>query len=216
MTTHQPIQEGDKFEKLTVISEQFRCDGRSYVLCRCQCGKVRRFGTDHLKSGHTRSCRCATRAIRHGHASDTSRSPTYQSWAGMKQRCLNPKCREYKNYGGRGITICPRWIDSFEAFLTDMGEMPEGKTSIDRYPNCNGNYEPENCRWANAKEQNTNTRATILIEIDGQAKCLKDWCRETGIKYTTARHRIKVGMNPVAAITFKSAQRGRWNCATLN
>lgn len=95
------------------------------------------------------------RALSHGHALSRSRTPTYRSWAGMINRCTNPRQPNFERYGGRGITVCDRWR-SFENFLADMGERPEG-TTIDRKDN-DGNYEPGNCRWATDIEQQANTR----------------------------------------------------------
>ncbi len=84
------------------------------------------------------------------------RPAAYGSWCAMRQRCNNPNSKSYPDYGGRGINVCERW-GSFEAFLTDMGDRPEGKT-LDRHPNNDGNYEPSNCRWATATEQSANRR----------------------------------------------------------
>lgn len=95
---------------------------------------------------------------RHGHNGVLGKSPTYKSWENMKQRCLNPKHDRYRDYGGKGIRVCARWL-SFENFLADMGTRP-GNRSIDRYPNKDGNYEPGNCRWATSSEQNRNSART--------------------------------------------------------
>lgn len=100
---------------------------------------------------------CRRRKAGHGHSVGYVLTPTYRTWRTMKNRCLNPNVDNYRFYGGRGITVCARWRDSFEAFLADMGERPEGKT-LDRFPNKNGNYEPGNCRWATMVEQMQNTR----------------------------------------------------------
>jgi hypothetical protein len=107
--------------------------------------------------------------IKHGHASADKRqqSGTYSSWQAMKQRCLNPNSTSYAYYGGRGITVSPRWVDSFENFLADMGERPAG-ASIDRIDG-NGNYEPDNCRWANATEQRANQK-TYTLTAEGRER----------------------------------------------
>lgn len=106
----------------------------------------------------------------------------------MRFRCLNPRSREYKNYGARGIRVCSRW-DSFANFLSDMGERPRGLT-LDRIDN-NGNYEPRNCRWANYATQNRNYRRNRMIEFNGRAMCLQDWAEEIGITWTALDYRIK-------------------------
>lgn len=153
---------GQVFGRLTVI-ERFRSrNGRVTWVCRCACGKLHEAVSNALTSGHTKSCGCwkdernTSTAPTHGHASrKTGLSPTYQSWRGMWTRCTNPNVKSYKDYGGRGITICSRW-ERFENFLADMGERPAGRT-LDR-ENVNGNYEPGNCRWATRKEQAMNTQ----------------------------------------------------------
>lgn len=132
---------------------------RSQWLCQCACGNQIVVRSTNLQSGNSHSCGCLrhTVPLRHGHAKEKYRTPTYNSWSSMIQRCTNPKeINRYKYYGGCGIVICDRWL-KFENFLADMGERPAGKT-LDRYPNPYGNYEPENCRWATYKEQRHNQR----------------------------------------------------------
>lgn len=111
--------------------------------------------------------------LKHGHSTATQRSPEYYSWRSMKDRCLNPKATNFKNWGGRGIRIHPEWM-CFENFLRDMGERPPG-TSLDRIDN-KGNYEPGNCRWATRTEQGRNSRHATLIKRDGKTLCITEWC----------------------------------------
>lgn len=130
-------------------------------LCKCDCGNTKAIAVSALRAGRTRSCGCGeianqrSASVQHGHCRGTYRSPTHYSWGAMVSRCTNPRDVNYHRYGGRGITICKRWLDSFENFLEDMGERPPGKT-LDRYPNNDGNYERGNCRWATPKEQAAN------------------------------------------------------------
>lgn len=106
-------------------------------------------------------------------------TPTYRSWRAMKTRCLNKNHGYYWRYGGRGITICQRWLNSFSNFLADMGERPVGKT-LDRINN-DGNYEPTNCRWADRKTQSENSINTVWVTHKGQRHSLSEWSRITGI-----------------------------------
>lgn len=128
--------------------------------------------------------------FKHGHAIHSNRTPIYESWRMMRRRCLNKKDKNFKDYGGRGITICKRW-DSFTNFLADMGERPVGET-LERKDN-NGNYEPDNCRWATTEEQHYNTRANHLLTYRGETMCTAAWAKKLGINQTSMRLRVKYG-----------------------
>lgn len=124
-----------------------------------------------------------------------TKSRTYPIWKAMLARCNNPKCKEYRWYGARGIQVCDRW-HNFENFLEDMGEKPEGM-SLDRYPDPNGNYDPLNVRWATAKEQARNKRDTELITYMGKTQCIPDWAEEYGIPYKLLWKRIHMDQMPI-------------------
>ncbi len=108
-----------------------------------------------------------------------SKTKTHKSWESMKQRCLNPKAPDYHRYGGRGVYVCSRWKDSFENFLEDMGERPEGKT-LDRIDNLKG-YEPNNCRWATIKEQQANRQNLAKVVYQGRDITVAELANEIGI-----------------------------------
>ena len=151
-----------RFGKLVVCGEAVGIGSQRYVLVQCDCGsaqKAVRLG--HLTSGRTRSCGCEKGRRSHGqggHGGNGSpRTPEYTAWQSLRQRCLNPKNPQWKNYGGRGITVSAEWVSSFETFLRDMGPRPSLKHSIDRINN-DGAYSRENCRWATQAEQRANQR----------------------------------------------------------
>lgn len=137
---------GKKFGLLT--AEKFVCirNKHTYWICRCACGNTKEVRANDLKSGNSQSCGCVK--YKHG----KTRTTEYHSWNLMKDRCFNTNCPAFNRYGGRGITVCERWRDSFENFLADMGPRPSPKHSVDRINNDEG-YSPDNCRWATDTEQ---------------------------------------------------------------
>jgi hypothetical protein len=158
--------------------------------CRCDCGQERIVPQLALRSGKSTSCGCrrAESCTRHGHNRKGRATPTWQCWASMLYRCRSPKATGYKNYGGRGITVCERWHD-FRNFLADMGERPDGM-SLDRWPDNNGNYEPGNCRWATEVQQKLNTRVAVPIDLGGEIVSLIEASRRIGVGREIIRRRI--------------------------
>lgn len=145
------------------------------------------------------------RPVKHG----MYRSPEHAAWKEMKQRCYNPNSHRYNRYGGRGIKVCDRWLDSFVAFYSDMGPRPSAGHSIERRDN-NGDYEPGNCDWATKAEQNRNRGDNVFLEHDGRSMTMAEWAREIGMGVKTLEYRIKNGWSIHNALTLPVEQR-RWN-----
>lgn len=121
--------------------------------------------------------------------SSTDTRETYTSWYDMCARCLNPNHIQFADYGGRGITVCDRWVGNYDAFYQDMGPRPAGMT-IERIDNNQG-YDPFNCRWATQAEQKRNTRRSRMITIEGRTQALEDWASEIGIDPRTMNYRLR-------------------------
>ena len=199
---------GNKFGRLTVIKEGDRkSNGSVKWICSCECGKTRSVDSHALRSGHTQSCGCLNREnnikaiTKHGMAKRGKWHPLYGIWSQIRHRCSSPKFKQYKDYGGRGIKVCERWggVDGFENFLSDMGERPDGH-SIDRIDN-NGDYSPDNCRWATQSEQHRNTRSNKFVEAFGEKKTIAEWSEIYGVNKKTLAARINRGVPPEDAIT---------------
>jgi hypothetical protein len=192
---------GQRFHRLTVLTQAPMIRGRYRAWhCRCVCGTEIVITTQGLRSGDTKSCGCLKRHVTskimttHGHTRNGN-SRTYDSWRAMRGRCLYRTNDFYHLYGGRGIKVCERW-HSFENFLADMGPRPDG-TTLDRYPNTEGNYEPGNFRWATSNEQSQySTKAKLsadqVREILGRV--------EHGERQVSVARRLGVSKGIVSAI----------------
>jgi len=211
---------GSRFGTLTVVS---RCENKitsgggikTNWVCLCDCGNEVEKTGQTLKKSKTcgRSCKFYSQLMTKINKERTpwkkedayTNTPTHQSWRGMLERCNNPSHIGYERYGGRGIQVCDRWVKSFESFLADMGERPDGFYSIDRIDNDKG-YSPENCRWASRKEQSRNTSRNVNISFMGQTKCLTDWAIDFGISRYVLDQRIRSGWDIEQAFTTPARQ----------
>lgn len=188
---------GHRYGRLVVEAEaEKNVDGVTRVVVLCDCGTRKVVRLESIRRGATTSCGCrnlevarelmAKRSVTHG----MSKTTTYAIWLNMWARCTNKNNPAYPDYGGRGITVCERW-QTFENFLSDMGERPRGM-SIDRRNN-NLGYEPRNCHWLSQKGQARNTRANLIIEFQGITACLAEHCERLGFVYGTVSSRIRRG-----------------------
>ena len=149
---------GKKYNRLTIVKyyPSKTINGKqsiAKVLCVCECGNKALSSIQNVRNGHTKSCGCYHKDVITKHL--LSQHPSYAAWSAMKRRCYDVKIKDYPRYGGRGITVCNRWLNSVESFIEDMGIRPSKEYSLDRINN-DGNYEPSNCRWATNKEQANN------------------------------------------------------------
>lgn len=193
---------GQKFGRWTALEYRPKNKGRSYYLCKCECGKEKEVAASIMKNGDSKSCGClnaevaAKRMTKHGQYL----TPEYRTWQDIIKRCHNPKTKCYPRYGGRGIKVCERWRNSFENFIEDMGKKPSPKHSIERREN-NGDYEPSNCHWATNEEQVRNKRTNVFLEWNGKRMIVADWAKEIGVDQFTLYARISNGWSTERALT---------------
>jgi len=197
---------GQRFGRLTVQKIAGRNNQGGIVWsCVCDCGNVVKVTTGCLNNGHTTSCGCyrrdntTMRKTVHG----GRKTKLYKVWQGMRERCFYPSHSFYKYYGGRGITVCEEWANSFEAFREwALANGYRDGLTIDR-KNTDGPYSPDNCRWATQKEQQSNRRNNRWITYNGETHTLTQWSEITGISISTLWHRIKRGCNVEQAFITK-------------
>jgi len=200
---------GQRFGRLVALRRVSR-DGsdrcrNALWACRCTCGGHTLVSSNHLVRGAIRNCGClrrqvtAERSSTHGHKRYGTVSRIYTTWCNMTQRCTNRKCPDYPRYGGRGINVCERWR-KFANFLKDMGEPPSDRHQIDRINNDQG-YRPSNCRWVTPRANRRNTRRNRPLTYKGRSQCLAAWAKETGVKASTIRSRLKAGWPVERALT---------------
>lgn len=182
---------GKRFGRLTVIREtDIRKNGSVVWECRCDCGNIVFAKQNHLARGAVVSCGCYNKDVITIHGMTNSK--LFNVWSSMKLRCFCETHPQYKDYGGRGITVCDEWLefDNFHKWAIENGykEGKRGKYTIDRI-DVNGNYEPSNCRWADMKVQARNRRNNVVVEYNGEKHCLAEWADIMGIPYTTIASR---------------------------
>lgn len=195
---------GRRFGRLTAIQPVARSKGWKIVwLCLCDCGNEARVFAGNLTRGHTVSCGCAflETITKHGSARDSGKTDEYRIWTAMKARCRNPG---HARYGGRGISVCERW-QTFENFLEDMGPRPP-RMSIERKDN-NGDYTPENCKWATQTEQARNTCQNVNLTFKGETLCVTEWAERTGLNRDMIQGRLRKGWSIERTLTEHS---GAW------
>src|SRR5437899_7113445 len=193
---------GKRFGRLKVVEEALPLySGRAKItrwICQCDCGKTIIIRHGNLSDGHSQSCGCLkaeqirTRWTTHGYSTGQHRK-LWQVWLSMLRRCSNPQDKRWKDYGGRGITVCERW-KVFENFLADMGDCPTG-CSLDRIDNSKG-YNLDNCRWATSKEQMRNSRLNHVLTVHGITGCVSELCEHFGIPYGRVQTRLHRGWSP--------------------
>lgn len=193
------IRAGDKHHRLTALAPAGKTPrGMSTWLFRCDCGAEHVAVGAAVRSGNTKSCGCLnaeklrTTSVKHGHARGGAKTAEYRTWINIVQRCTNPNRPDFERYGGRGITVCDRWRESYEAFAQDMGPRPSSRHTLDRRDNNKG-YTPDNCRWVEHKVQARNKRNNRLVSFMGRKISLAEACELADAPYGRVVQRMRRG-----------------------
>lgn len=210
---------GKKFGRLTVIADAGSKLGnyqqkRRHVFCQCDCGNSVEVYFNNLinKRCPTLSCGCldkeksTERIVKISHRHGMIKTKVYRTWLGIKDRCFNPKSNKYYLYGGRGITIFDRWIDSFEIFWEYVGNPPTPRHTIDRIDGNKG-YEPHNVRWSTYTEQNNNRSNNVFITYKETTQTIGQWAKQLNINYSLLQKRIQVGWEVEKALFTPSRKK---------
>lgn len=198
------IKEGTRFGRLIIAREVDSKRKQRHFLCRCTCGGEKVVALYQMRSGKTRSCGCllvdTMREMKEKRVDGvpSNQHPLYQTWKDMRKRCLNPKCKSFENYGGRGIKVCDRW-SSFAKFVQDMGAKAEGH-SLDRIDN-NGDYSPSNCKWSTRQDQMSNKRTNRWITYGGETLTSAQWSRRLGGCANRVQGRLTAGWSEERAVS---------------
>lgn len=195
---------GKRFGRLVVLTRAENHGRYPMWTSRCDCGREKTAMGTNLRQGRTTSCGCfmvdraREASVTHNENGKATRTAEYTVWASMKQRCFGVNTKAYADYGGRGITVCERWL-SYENFLADMGRRPSPNHTIERTDNDAG-YSLENCRWATSREQAQNRRSSRTLTAHGETLCITEWARRTGLSRRGIRLRLERGLSDEAAV----------------
>lgn len=193
----KPSLIGNRFGRVFIYADAPSKSWKRRSFGRCDCGKDGLlFFNKYLLNGNTKSCGCLQKEIQQATIKSSwkhgfCRTRTYNSWASMIARCSNPVHPNWQDYGAKGITVADRWR-TFSNFLADMGERPVG-TSVDRWPNQKGNYEPGNCRWGTDKQQQRNKSSNRILTVNGITACLAEHCERLKIPRGRVKNRLRMG-----------------------
>jgi len=204
------FKKGEIINGLTFIKEDFHekevCGKQAHrkAVFECFCGDKIITRISAVIHGNVKSCGCIKRNknVKRFTKHNMSDSLEYATWESMLQRCYNKKSKFYYNYGGRGIKICEQWKNSFSNFFKDMGFKPTPKYSIERI-DVNGNYCPENCKWADRLEQDRNRRSNVYIEYNGETRIISDWAKIHNLHPQTIGNRLSRNL-PIDKVFNKS------------
>lgn len=194
---------GQRFGRWIVIERAANIGRHVCWLSRCDCGTERPVSSTNLVKGISKSCGCYHISVVSTHGLHDS--PEYGHYLAMKQRCNNPRTSGYKHYGGRGIQVCQRWLDSFSNFYIDMGTRPSPEHTVDRL-DPNGNYSPDNCRWATLSEQANNTRSSRFVEFQNKTQTVSQWAKHLGVSKSLISYRLNSGWSIEKTLTTPSSR----------